>query len=221
MEFVRESMPDRKRQRYGDVDYDWEHRVDTTSANVGWKDRLAGLFLSPYQPTESTLFHEMLVSLGIDYSSFTFIDLGSGKGRTLLMAAEYPFIRVIGVELLPKLHEIASANIAKYKSDTQKCFAFEALCQDACDYVFPDEPMVLYLFNPLSEYGLDRVMSNVRESLRDRPRTVYVLYHNPLLEEVLTRAAVLRKVAGTHQFSVFTNSLTVDLHPKVRAGRLR
>jgi SAM-dependent methyltransferase len=205
MEFARESMPDRKRQRYGDVDYDWEHRVDTTSANVGWKDRLAGLFLSPYQPTESILFHEMLASLGIDYSSFTFVDLGSGKGRALLMAAEYPFIRVIGVELLPELHEIASANIAKYKSDTQKCFALEALCQDACNYVFPDEPTVLYLFNPLPESGLERVLSNLKDSLRDRPRTVYVLYHNPLLEDVLTRAAVLRKVAGTHQFSVFTN----------------
>ena len=206
IEFVRESMPDRKRQKYGDVDYDWENRVDTTSANVGWKDRLAGLFLSPYQPTEPTLFHEMLHSLRIDYSTFTFIDLGSGKGRTLLMAAEYPFNRVIGVELLPKLHEIASANLAKYKSDTQKCSDLEALCLDACDYAFPGEPIVLYLFNPLSQSGLERVMSNLKSSLREWPRTVYVLYHNPLPEDVLTRGAVLRKVAGTHQFSVFTNS---------------
>ena len=34
---------------------------------------------------------------------FTFIDLGSGKGRTLLMASDYPFRRIIGLELLEEL----------------------------------------------------------------------------------------------------------------------
>src|ERR1700730_7574641 len=59
-EFVRDSTPERRRQRYGDADYDWEHRVNTTSAIVGWRDRLLGVFHSPYQPTESALFHEMI-----------------------------------------------------------------------------------------------------------------------------------------------------------------
>src|ERR1700745_4500994 len=59
-EFIRDSTPERRRQRYGDADFDWEHRVNTTSAAVGWRDRLLGAFNSPYQPTESALFHEML-----------------------------------------------------------------------------------------------------------------------------------------------------------------
>src|ERR1039458_5340173 len=59
-EFVRDSTPERGRQRYGDAEYDWEHRVNTTSAAVSWRDRLLGVFHSPYQPTESALFHEML-----------------------------------------------------------------------------------------------------------------------------------------------------------------
>ena len=205
LEFARESMPDRKQQRYGDVDYDWDHRVDTTSATVGWSDRLLGMFHSPYQPTEPSLFHEMLQSLAIDFPAFTFIDLGSGKGRTLLMAADYPFRRVIGVELLPALHAIAAKNIAKYKSETQKCFAVEPICQDACEFVFPTGPILLYLFNPLPESGLALVMLNLENSLREKPRPFYVLYHNPLLEHVVTRSAALKKIAGTHQFSVYAN----------------
>src|SRR5437868_6819604 len=59
-EFLRDSLPDRKRQRYGDVDYDWDHRVDTTSATVGWRERLLGVFLSPYQATEPGLFREII-----------------------------------------------------------------------------------------------------------------------------------------------------------------
>ena len=83
--FLRESTPARRRQRYGDVDYDWDYRVDTTGATVGWRERLLGMLHSHYQPTEPALFREMLGALNIDFREFTFIDIGSGKGRTLLM----------------------------------------------------------------------------------------------------------------------------------------
>ena len=119
--FVRESTPAQRRQRYGDADYDWDYRVDTTSATVSWHDRLLGEFHSAYQPTEPALFREMMKtmsSLEIDFQDLTFIDVGSGKGRVLLMAAEYPFRRVLGVELLPALHRVAQANIRAYKSES-------------------------------------------------------------------------------------------------------
>ena len=201
-EFARDSTPSRHRQRYGDVDYDWEHRVDTTAATVGWHDRLLGMFLSPYQPTEPELFHEMLRSLDIDFCQFIFVDLGSGKGRTLLMAADYPFRRVVGVELLLDLQRIAEENIRKYESDSQRCFAIESRSGDACDFVFPPEPLVLYLFNPLPESGLAQVVNSLEVSIRENPRPVYVLYHNPLLDQVLA-ATRLRKIGGTNQYSVY------------------
>src|SRR5580700_2365271 len=147
-EFVRDSAPQRLRQRYGDADYDWDHRVNTTSAAVGWRNRLLGVFHSPYQPTEPALFHEMLAAFTeeshSDFSDFVFIDLGSGKGRTLLMASDYPFRRIVGVELLPALNQIAQDNLNKYRGESQKCFAMESICGDATEFVFPAEPTVLY-----------------------------------------------------------------------------
>jgi SAM-dependent methyltransferase len=207
-EFTRESTPSRRRQRYGDVEYDWDYRVDTTSATVGWRDRLLGMFHSPYQPTEPALFREMLSSLmlaspKIDFREFTFIDIGSGKGRALLMAADYPFRCILGIELMPKLHRVAKQNIGKYKSDSQQCFAIDCLLGDACAFVFPPEPAVLYLFNPLPESGLVGMVSNLEQSLREHPRPVFVLYHNPLLEPVLTRNAAFMRIAGTSQLSIF------------------
>lgn len=204
--FARESMPDRRRQRYGDVDYDWDHHVNTTGATVGWRDRLLGEFRSPYQPTEPGLFHEIMANLKIDFAAFTFIDLGSGKGRTLLMAADYPFRGVRGVELLPELNRAAIENISKYHSDSQKCFSIESLCGDARTFIFPAEPTVLYLFNPLPEAGLREIVRTLERSLIDKPRTVYVLYHNPLLETVLSESAIFRKLLGTHQYSIYGNS---------------
>jgi len=119
------------------------------------------------------------------------------------MAAEYPFRRIQGIELLPELHRIAQENIAKYKSASRQCFAIESLCGDARNFAFPPEPLVLYLFNPLPEAGLTEMLANLETSLRNQPRPVFVLYHNPLLERVLASRAWLNKIGGTHQYSIF------------------
>jgi len=213
-EFVRDSTPERRRQRFGDADYDWDYRVNTTSGAVGWRDRLLGMFHSAYQPTEPAAFHEMLDALQqtpgpdqptLNFRDYTFIDLGSGKGRTLLMASDYPFRRIIGVELLPSLHEIAQQNLRQYKSESQKCFTLESVCGDATAFPLPEDPLVIFLFNPFPESGMRQVVANLDQSLREHPRPVYVLYHNPLLEHTLSERGPLKKIAGTHQYSLFAN----------------
>jgi SAM-dependent methyltransferase len=201
--FLLESTPERRRRRYGDMEYDWEHRVDTTSGTVGWRSRLLGLFHSPYQPTDAALFREMMASLPIVFDEFTFIDIGSGKGRTLLLASEYPFRKIIGVEILPELHEIAQENLSRYKSESQKCFALEAICGDGRDFPFPDDPLVIYLFNPLPESGLQHMTAGLQKSLSAHPRAVYVVYHNPLLERVLSESPALTKISWTSQYSLY------------------
>ena len=206
-EFLRDSTPAGQRQRYGDADYDWDYRVNTTSGAVGWRDRLLGAFHSAYQPTEPGLFREMLEALqqhtDLTFGDFTFLDLGSGKGRTLLMACDYPFRRILGVELLPSLDEIAKHNISLFKSDSQKSFALESICADATTFPFPDGPLVIYLFNPFPEAGLRRALENLRESLARSPRAAYVLYHNPQLEQIFVESAHFEKITGTHQYSIF------------------
>jgi SAM-dependent methyltransferase len=207
-DFARNSTPARLRQRYGDADYDWDHRVNTTSAAVGWRDRLLGVFHSPYQPTEPGLFREMLETLvqeaHVDFREFTFLDLGSGKGRTLLMASDYPFRRIVGVELLPSLDEIARENLRQYKSDSQRCFALESICADATRFPLPPEPLLMYLFNPFPESGLRQVIANLELSVREHRQPVYALYHNPILEHVMSEGGILHKIAATHQYSIFT-----------------
>ena len=204
--FVCESTPERRRQRYGDMEYDWENRVNTSSGTVGWRARLLGLFHSPYQPTEPTLFREMIASLPIAFDTFTFVDLGSGKGRTLLMASEYPFRRIVGVELIAELHRAAEQNIRDYHSASQRCTQIEAVCADAGEFPFSTERLVLYLFNPLPESGMRRLIASLEKSLAANPRPVFVLYHNPLLEHVIGKSAVFVKISGTEQYSIYSYS---------------
>jgi predicted RNA methylase len=207
-EFLRDSTPSRLRSRFGDADYDWDYRVNTTSGAVGWRDRLLGVFNSPYQPTERELFHEMMDALAqhaeINFSDFTFIDLGSGKGRTLLMAADYSFRRILGVEFLPSLNQIAQQNLAQYHNESQKCFAIESICADATTFAPPEDALVIYLFNPFTESGLRRALANLENSLEANPRPTYVVYHNPQLETVLNQTGRLKRIVGTHQYSIFS-----------------
>jgi SAM-dependent methyltransferase len=202
-EFVRDSLPDRKRQRYGDVDFDWQYRVNTTSGGVGWRARLIGLLTSSYQPMEQELFCEMLNGLGIDYSGFTFIDIGSGKGRALLMASAYPFRRILGIELLPELNEIAKDNIRRFANREQRCENVETICGDATAFEFPAEPLVVYLFHPLPEAGFLRVIDNIQWSWREHRRTVWVVYANPIFEGLLANREGFHRAGGTHQYCLF------------------
>ena len=217
-EFTRDSTPERLRQRFGDADYDWDFRVNTTSGAVGWRDRLIGMFHSAYQPTDPAAFHEMLDALQqtpstdhatpgdtLNFRDFTFVDLGSGKGRTLLMASDYPFRRIVGIELLPALHKIAIDNLRQYKSESQKCFAIESICADATTFPLPDGPLVIYLFNPFPESGMRQVAANLEQTLRAHPRLAYVLYHNPLLEHVLIESGRLGKIFAAQQYSIFSS----------------
>ncbi len=200
--FLRDSTPGRKRSRYGDMDYDWEQRVDTTAGSVGWRERLLGLFHSPYQPTDPTEFREMMNALPIDFREFTFVDIGSGKGRTLLMASTYPFRKIVGVEVLPELNRIAQENIRAYRNPTQRCPLIEANCADACDFELPEGPLVLYLFNPLPETALREFVSHLG-ALALSPYPLWLIYHNPLLEAVVDSSSVLMKVRATAHYALY------------------
>ena len=203
-ELLRDLTPGRRRSRYGDIDYDFEHGVDTTWATVTLRTRIRELLSGgQYQPSEPELFREILHALAMKLDGFTFVDLGSGKGRTLLMASEFAFRRIIGVELLAELDVIARQNIARYHNEEQKCFSIESCVGDAREFVFPPEPTVLYLFNPFPEHVLRAVLENLRESLKAAPRPAYVIYHNLIHERAFTECAWLQAVDRTTQYAVY------------------
>jgi len=207
-EFALDSTPDRRRARYGDADYDWDHRVNTTAGGLDWRARLIGTLHSPYQPTDPETFQAMIADwmdkTAANPRAFTFCDLGSGKGRTLLMASHYPFRRIVGVELLASLHVIAQENIARYKSESQQCAVIESICADATEFPLPPGPLLLYLFNPFPAAGLKKLLIHLEPRMRSAC-DVHVLYHNPLLEDLLEAQSGLKKLGGTHQYSIYSN----------------
>lgn len=201
-EFFRDSLPGRKRQRFGDAEYDWDCRVDTTSANVSWRARFIGLLNSSYQPIEPEIFRAMMQALPIDFSQFTFIDIGSGKGRALLLASEFGFRRIVGAELLPELHRVAQENLAKFAARGGMP-PMESVCGDAAGFEFPGEPLVAFFFHPLMETKFRQVLANLLSSLAQHPRPLFVVYANPIFEMLLAGDPRMRKLTGTHQWVIY------------------
>jgi SAM-dependent methyltransferase len=203
-EFVRDLTPARRRLRYGDLQYDFDHGVNTTWSNIKVSTRFREIFSGEeYQPVDPEQFHRIIGSLGIPFENFTFIDLGSGKGRALLLASEYPFRRIIGVEILPELHVVAEENLRKFSSERQKCKRLEVWCGDARDYEFPLEPTLLYIFNPFFEPVLEQVLANLQRSLQEGPRELILVYANPVSHAIVDKATALRKVAGSFDHAVY------------------
>jgi hypothetical protein len=132
-----------------------------------------------YEPTAPEIFHEILAAYPLPYEHCTFIDCGSGKGRVLLLASEFPFRRIIGVDFAIDLTEIARANIRAYNSPTQRCRDLEVVCSDATLYDFPDDPTILYIYNPFAGPVMAKLVRRIEDSLREHPRQFYVLYRNP------------------------------------------
>jgi SAM-dependent methyltransferase len=201
-ELIRDSLPSRRRLRFGDLDFDFEQRADTTWSNVRLGTRLKEVFAGRgYQPTDPSIFREMMGTIMTDLSSYTFLDLGSGKGRALLLAREYGFRKIVGLELLPELHEVAKKNIARLPTGESE--RFELLCGDAREFGFPSGPLFLYLFDPFPAEILAEIIKNLEVSMVREPRPVIVAYQNPVSEKVLAASRKLHKLGGTLQWALY------------------
>jgi SAM-dependent methyltransferase len=202
-EFVKESTPERRRARFGDLEYDFAAGMSTTAGSVAWRQRLTGALAgTPYQPVDADLFRENIAQLPLRPAESTFIDLGSGKGRALLLAAEAGFRRVIGVELLPELHRIAAENVAKFRA-AHGAAAIELHCGDARTFAFPSQRTVLFLFNPFPEATLGAVLDRFDASIASDPRPACVLYHNPVHEHVLAAREHCLRRGGDQRFCIY------------------
>lgn len=130
-----------------------------------------------YEPTPVPALNLMLKALAIDHSKYTFVDFGSGKGRVLLLASEYPYREIIGVEFSQTLHNIAENNIKAWKNPKQKCFTLKSICMDARDFKLPNDPLILFFFTPFKPNVITKVVANIQESLKDNPRAVQILFY--------------------------------------------
>lgn len=109
-----------------------------------------------------------------------FLDVGAGKGRAMLLASQFPFLRIEGVELNADLARIANANISLWHNDLQSN-ALSPLTlhhADATTHPLPPEPTLAFLFHPFELPILRRFLRLVETSISHNPKPFDLLYVN-------------------------------------------
>lgn len=159
--------------------WDFRHGVDTcgeiplTSYDFQSDNKAPGLEYHSHHPQ---ILRDTFKALSIQHERYTFIDFGCGKGRALLVAAEFPFRKIVGLEFAPQLAQIAQNNVKSYRGSHRNCQDLEVLCIDATSYALPPEPQVLYFYSPFTGSVMERVVANIDRSLKIWPRDLFVLF---------------------------------------------
>jgi hypothetical protein len=144
-----------------------------------WNDRrLLIRTTGPYASISYSSFRAMMKHMKIDPAKDVFIDFGAGAGRAVVLAATYPFQRVIGIEIAPELAEIARENVRRAHAKLC-CPQIDILTANAIDYQIPDDASVFHFFNPFRGDTLMTVVDHIHESLNQCPRQASILFANP------------------------------------------
>ena len=168
--------------------FDLMHGTDT-SGLIGGQELSSGrwndLWNTAYYGISPSGLTQMLEALDLDWPRFTFVDLGSGKGRALLLASRFPFRRIVGVEISPNLSNVAATNIERFSAPWQTCHEIEPRVGDAAEFAYPSGPLVVFLYQPFLSPVLKKCLKNLARSLEAEPRELYVMYVNPVYERLL------------------------------------
>jgi len=147
-----------------------------------------------YVASDPEVVKSAIGGLGLQFAEFVFVDLGSGKGRVLLIAAGFPFKRVVGVEWSAELNRVAEQNIRNY-CGPRRCAVIKSLHMDARAFPIPSEPSVFYLYAPFKAQVMGEVVNNIGKSLAGHPREVFILYVNPRQAQIFEGAEFLTRIA--------------------------
>ena len=165
------SLKLRLSERYNDWRYGIYTDAEMWPSDLGSSDPERHM----YTATNYKRFHELMGYITVKPGKDVFLDYGSGMGRAVVLAATYPFRKVIGIELSGELHDIAVKNVAKAKGKLA-CQDIELLKADALSYAVPADMSVAFFWSPFGSSILKPVLDNIWASVRAHPRPVTVLY---------------------------------------------
>jgi 16S rRNA G966 N2-methylase RsmD len=137
-----------------------------------------------YQPTRVRHFNKLMKILDLPAVS-VFVDLGSGKGRVLLMASRYGFKRIVGIEVSPQLCKIARDNVSIYEKRLKRPLNVTVVESDVLQYSISDDENVFYFFKPFDDYMMEKIIEKIKNSLLRNPRKVWLIFNNFQYNELI------------------------------------
>jgi predicted RNA methylase len=160
-----------------------------------------------YQATPVRTFRRIVDAAGMVPDRTTFIDLGCGRGRAVLLAAQAGFARSIGVDLDPQLCAQAQDNVRRSRLSRSggrpPTGQIEIRVGDAAEADLPPEDLLVFLFNPFGAQTLERVLDRLYASHVRHPRRITVCYSHPVHASVVDGDQRFRQTARGKGWRVY------------------
>lgn len=139
-------------------------------------------------------WRETLPAVSGRIEAYTFVDVGSGKGRPLLLASEMPFRKVIGVELSDELARIAQQNVTRWNRIKRPKAKIRIVREDAMKFQWPRTPLLVYLYNPFACSLIERMAENIAAVSAAGSGLADLLYVNPTCAETLAAQGLFTRL---------------------------
>jgi SAM-dependent methyltransferase len=128
------------------------------------------------------------------YTDATFLDLGCGKGRALVVASEFPFRSVIGVEICPELVKVAKENAQVIGRKLPERTPITVVNGNALDYALPEGDLIIFLYNPFEKEVITGLLTNIETALLKRDSSIWVVYINPVCGHIIDTSSKLSRI---------------------------
>jgi SAM-dependent methyltransferase len=156
-----------------------------------------------YEPVTPDFFTRIADTAGIDPRGLGFLDLGSGKGRALILASLHGFRRIIGVELSGAMHEVAIENVAHFDHARGTASGIELAQGDATAFDIPEGDWVVFMYNPFSGVMMGRMLRRLEEFVEAGRGRVMIWYRTPQESWRFDASEVFGRVYKEHAFAIY------------------
>jgi len=174
--------------------FDREHGTDTSGFVPG---NLLVRGSTGYGAAQPSIIRSALEAIP-ERDGVHFLDLGCGKGRPLMVAAEAGFSKVTGVEFTPALARIARRNARIFARSQPRRARIAIVTGDAVTYPLPLGPLVVFLYNPFARIQTEQLLRHIEASLERAPRDLYVVSYNPTWGDVFDGSRALERRYAAH-----------------------
>ena len=176
------------------------HDLDTDSGNKR--------HATYYGATRARPLMKLFSHLGLSREC-GFVDFGSGKGRVLMIAAQYGFRKIVGIDFSEPLCRLARQNLDAFCHRREVVSEITIVHADAVHYRIMEDEGIFFLYDPFGSEVLSKVLDNLRESIVSSPRQLYLIYNSPRHHEVIQQSGLFEHnrhfEIGGNEFYVYGN----------------
>lgn len=166
--------------------FDLQYGIDTSGylpVEKIHRDKDLVAKINPYGGSQPGIVRKALAALG-DVKDYALTDIGCGKGRVTVVASEFPFKEVLGVELSAQLAKVAHENAEKVISSFKNRPPIKILQGNALEFPLPKGNLVVFMYHSFQKELTVQMVKRLEAALAAGTEHLFVVYYNPVFGEV-------------------------------------